>query len=94
MLIIRHYLFTILLIAIIPVTSFAQQQNAVKLFTTLPQTETGVNFTNTISETPEMFLYLYENLYVGTGVSVADINNDGLPDIYFNSTLGSNKRSC
>ena len=91
MLIIKHYLFTILLIAIIPVTAFAQQQNAVKLFTTLPQTETGVNFTNTISETPQMFLYLYENLYVGTGVSVADINNDGLPDIYFNSTLGSNK---
>jgi len=89
--ILKYYLFTILLIVIIPVTAFTQQQNAVKIFSTLPAGETGINFTNTINETAEMFLYTYESLYNGTGVSIADINNDGLPDIYFNSTLGSNK---
>ncbi|MBK8609392.1 MAG: VCBS repeat-containing protein [Chitinophagaceae bacterium] len=42
-------------------------------------------------ETPNMFMYMYENLYVGAGVAVGDINNDGLTDIFFSSTLGSTK---
>jgi len=73
------------------VTFTAQQTNGIKQFTLLPQSSTGINFRNDIVETPTMFMYLYENLYVGAGVSIGDINNDGLPDIYFSSTLGSNK---
>jgi len=38
-----------------------------------------------------MYYYLYEYLYNGAGVSIGDFNNDGLSDIYFTSTLGSNK---
>jgi hypothetical protein len=91
MLIIRHYLFSILVAVLMQVTAFAQQPNAVKLFSTLPQSTTGIDFRNDIAETENMFLYVYEYLYVGAGVSVGDINNDGLPDIYFTSTLGSNK---
>jgi len=89
--IIKHCSFLILSVIIISVTATAQQQNAVKIFTSLPQSETGISFTNNIFETEKMFLYIYDNLYAGAGVAVGDINNDGLPDIYFNSTLGSNK---
>ncbi len=91
MLILRHYFFSILLFVFFADNASAQQQNAIKLFTNLPQNETGVSFRNDIAETADMFLYVYEYLYVGAGVSVGDINNDGLPDIYFTSTLGSNK---
>lgn len=69
----------------------AQQGSNSKLFTLVPESITSVGFRNDIVESPQMFLYLYEYLYVGAGVSVGDINNDGLPDLYFSSTQGSNK---
>ncbi len=68
-------------------TGNAQQ----KKFTLLPPETTGINFRNDIVEDAGMFMYLYENLYIGGGVSIGDINNDGLPDIYFSSTRGYNK---
>ena len=77
--------FILLLLIIFSVTVNAQTANNQKLFTLLPSSATGINFRNDIVETPTMFMYLYENLYVGAGVSIGDINNDGLPDIYFSS---------
>jgi len=70
---------------------FSQPVSGKKLFTTLPSSYTGVNFRNDIYEDASLFYYTYEYLYIGSGVSVGDINNDGLPDIYFASTTGFNK---
>jgi len=84
----RSIIFFLLSFFVVNATA---QQNAVKRFSLLPENSTGINFRNDVEESPTMFLYLYENLYNGGGVSIGDINNDGLPDIYFSSTLGSNK---
>lgn len=69
----------------------AQNNNAMKQFTLLAEASTGIDFRNNIQEDATMFMYMYENLYVGGGVSIGDINNDGLQDIYFSSTRGYNK---
>jgi hypothetical protein len=68
-------------------TAFAQQ----KKLSLLPPSATGINFRNDIEEDVNMFYYLYEYLYLGGGVAAGDINNDGLTDLYFSSTRGSNK---
>ena len=91
MLFFNRRFFTVLVIIFFTATTLAQQPTVTKQFTLLPESSTGVGFRNDIVETPNMFMYMYENLYVGGGVSIGDINNDGLPDVYFSSTLGSNK---
>ena len=53
------------------------------LFTLKSSKETGVIFTNAITETQEANVLLYETFYYGGGVAIGDFNNDGLPDIYF-----------
>src|SRR5687767_4126483 len=67
------------------------QEAGKKLFSLLSPNETGVNFRNEIVEDGNMFYYKYEYLYIGAGVAAGDVNNDGLPDLYFASTQGTNK---
>ena len=62
-----------------------------KLFSSLPSSQTGVRFSNTLFEDETINFYSYGYLYNGGGVAIGDINNDGLPDIYFSSTTGFNK---
>jgi enediyne biosynthesis protein E4 len=60
-------------------------------FTTLSANESGINFTNTITETTDFNLFNYEYIYNGGGVAAGDINNDGLCDIYFTGNQVSDK---
>ncbi len=52
---------------------------------------TGINFSNDIEETPEFNHFIWEEIYNGGGVSVGDINNDGLPDIFFSGNRVTDK---
>ncbi|MCB9305880.1 MAG: VCBS repeat-containing protein [Lewinellaceae bacterium] len=57
----------------------------------LDSTQTGIGFENRIIETYENNITTNINMYNGGGLAVADINNDGLPDIYFVCSNGKNK---
>ncbi|MDB5134580.1 MAG: repeat protein, partial [Mucilaginibacter sp.] len=62
------------------------------LFQQLSSSQTNIHFVNHISDSdkPGILDYLY--YYNGGGVAIGDINNDGLPDIFFTSNQkGGNK---
>ncbi|MGC4035760.1 MAG: VCBS repeat-containing protein [Chitinophagaceae bacterium] len=61
------------------------------LFTKLEASETGVDFVNENTDTDSLSIIDYLYYYNGGGVAIGDINNDGLPDIYFTSNTGGNK---
>lgn len=61
------------------------------LFDNVPSSKTGINFINEIPESSAMNSMVYEYFYNGGGVAIGDIDNDGLPDIYFTSNLKENK---
>jgi hypothetical protein len=64
---------------------------APKLFESLPDTETGITFSNTLTETPTLNVLEFEYFYNGGGVAVGDFNNDGLQDIFFAGNMVPSK---
>ena len=52
-------------------------------FKMLMENETGITFQNTVVDGPDASILDYLNFYNGGGISVGDLNNDSLPDIYF-----------
>jgi len=57
------------------------------MFTLLAPTDTEINFKNILQETKEFNVFEYGYLYNGGGVSIGDLNNDGLSDIYFTGNM-------
>lgn len=61
------------------------------LFKELKASKTKLEFTNTIKDTDTLSIINYIYFYNGAGVSTGDVNNDGLPDLFFVSNMGKNK---
>lgn len=61
------------------------------LFTLLPASQTGIKLRNDLLYDRDFNIYRYRNFYNGGGVATGDVNNDGLPDVFFTSNMGQNK---
>src|SRR5690349_5733228 len=50
-----------------------------------------IKFVNKVENTKDFNILTYRNFYNGGGVAIGDINNDGLPDIFFTANMSSNQ---
>ncbi|MDN3657316.1 VCBS repeat-containing protein [Ferruginibacter paludis] len=83
----RFNITTATLLLLFAIPAIAQQ----KLFQLLPPGQTNIHFSNDISESESLNVLSYEYFYNGGGVAVGDINNDGLPDLFFTGNMKANK---
>ncbi|WP_018613433.1 VCBS repeat-containing protein [Segetibacter koreensis] len=61
------------------------------MFTKLDKDKTGIKFQNTLFEDGPLNVANYIYFYNGSGVSIGDINNDGLQDILFTGNMVRNR---
>lgn len=62
-----------------------------KIFTLLSSEVTNINFENHVTSTPDFNIVNYMYFYDGAGVAAGDLNNNGLPDLFFVGNEGPNK---
>ena len=63
------------------------------LFSRIPGSVSGIDFVNALKENPESSenILSYPYFFNGAGITIGDINNDGLSDIFFSANQGPNK---
>ncbi len=84
----RHHLTVVLIFLVLPYLSCRQKQKD-GLFSLVENS--AVHFENKLTESSNFNVFNYRNFYNGGGVAIGDLNNDGLPDIFFTANQGSNK---
>jgi hypothetical protein len=71
--------------------SCSNNESQEKIFNMLDHSDTGIDFSNNLTETDSLNYFTYSYIYMGGGVATGDINNDGLIDIFFTGNQVSNK---
>ncbi len=70
---------------------FSCKKQGTKLFESLDESSTGINFQNTFFDDGPLNVANYIYFYNGGGVAIGDINNDGLQDVLFTGNMVRNR---
>ncbi|ARV14671.1 VCBS repeat-containing protein [Polaribacter sp. SA4-12] len=84
----RAFSFLFLIVIFV---SCSTKDRETTLFSKISSDKTNINFSNNITETDSLNYFKYASIYLGGGVSVGDINNDGLIDLFFTGNQVPNK---
>lgn len=79
------------LLGLLMLFSCSSKDSDQKIFTALDRSDTGIDFSNNLTENDSLNYFTYTYIYLGGGVATGDINNDGLVDIFFTGNQVSNK---
>ena len=71
------------LISILLFSCKKEIQRPALFFDAVNSKESGINFSNDLTDTKDLNIVEYLYFYNGGGVAIGDINNDGLDDIFF-----------
>jgi hypothetical protein len=85
------YLLTIFSLFSLSCNQHQDPANKNALFQLMMSSSTGITFNNQVQDTKDLNIFNFRNFYNGAGVSIGDINNDGLPDIFFTANQGKNR---
>ncbi|CAL2091669.1 enediyne biosynthesis protein E4 [Tenacibaculum sp. 190524A05c] len=81
----------LLVLIVISCTKVENPKSNRKKFVQLSSSKSQIHFSNTLTETDSLNYFKYTSIYMGGGVSVGDVNNDGLLDVFFTGNQVSNK---
>ena len=85
------YIFLVIAIGIIFCECNTKKKIENPLFVVLDSKQTGLDFSNNLSYSPEFNLFKYMYFYNGSGVGAGDFNNDGKIDLFFASNQEQNQ---
>ena len=71
--------------------SACQEKEEQSLFQLIEGEDSGILFTNSLIENDSINVLEFMNIYTGGGVAAGDVNNDGLPDLYFSGNMESSR---
>jgi len=87
----RNYFILLYLLLCAACVKESEEKEKTYLLNKLSIQQTNIDFKNVLTEDANHSIINYIYYYNGAGVAAGDINNDGLPDLYFVSNLRENK---
>ncbi|WP_037316917.1 FG-GAP-like repeat-containing protein [Salegentibacter sp. Hel_I_6] len=68
-----------------------ESEGNTKIFRNVSADNSAIDFQNNLTENDSLNYFTYSYIYMGGGVATGDINNDGLPDLFFTGNQVPNK---